>query len=117
MTGAFRLSGIPAEARTTTIRRTLELHVIARLGPECAVADLFSDEIFYCTTGLGEPSVRGWSDSVRTAPGSPVSLTSLDHALYARGYLRTSSWRPHVTAADVLRYFATAYAEIRETIR
>lgn len=90
----------------------LDLHVIARLAADCAVADLYSDEIFYCTTDHApdDPSRCGWSDTVCTHAGSPVSLIALDHALAARGYLRTSHWRPHITSANVLRYFATATA-------
>ncbi len=97
-------------SRARTGRKTLDLHVIARLAADCAVADLYRDEIFYCTTDhtSDTPSRCGWSDTVCTHPGSPISLIALDHALGARGYIRTSHWRPHITSANVLRYFATA---------
>ncbi|MFB8275949.1 hypothetical protein [Nocardia colli] len=92
--------------------------MIARLDPDCAVADLFSSEIYYDTTEPepGQRSIHGWSDSVRTAPGSPVSLDALDYALDARGYVRTTGWHAHITAAEVLRYFAAATIEIDETV-
>lgn len=75
-------------------------------------------EVFYGAPGYAsrERSMNIWTDSVRTAPGSPVSLESLDYALCARGYVRTSYWRSHATAADVLRYFAKARVEIGEDL-
>ncbi len=87
----------------------VDLLVIARLTGKVAIADIYSCDIFYDTRD-GQPTGRAvldwWGAEVRDDPAA--TLTGLDEALAALGYIRTSDWRERVTASGMVRYFANA---------
>ncbi|MFI5783763.1 hypothetical protein [Nocardia sp. NPDC051570] len=93
---------------------TVDLHVIARIESDCAVADLYVSDPCYDAVD-GHPAGRileGWGESVVTDPGAPVTLDALDAALTADGYTRVSGWRERVTAAGAVRWFAEAVIRV-----
>ncbi|MGY2025915.1 hypothetical protein [Nocardia gipuzkoensis] len=98
-----------------TDTETVDLHVIARLDTDAAVADLYSCELFYNDDG----SIHGrhvscrW-ESVPTAPDAPASLNALDQALTAAGYTRTGEWRRKTTSSGAVRYFTVATIGIED---
>ncbi|MFC9898502.1 hypothetical protein ACFVMC_32830 [Nocardia sp. NPDC127579] len=91
----------------------VDLYMIARLGQDCAVADIFCCEVFAdTTTRVTRRGVAGWWESVATTPELPVTLDALDTVLASGGYTRLTGWRPKVTAAGAVRYFADATTNI-----
>lgn len=102
-------------ARTTSGTERVDLLVIARLD-EGAAAELFSCEVYFNLDGSvhGNGVRCGWESLHATEPGDH-GVADLDDLLTTHGYTRTSSWRPRLTAAGRMRYFADATTTI-ETI-
>ncbi|MGV9838062.1 hypothetical protein ACWDUL_28210 [Nocardia niigatensis] len=92
----------------------VDLHLIARLESDVAVADIFCCEVFYDTRDGSETGrrIRSWWESVSTEPGRVVALDVLDEYLYINGYIRDSDWRQQVTASGAVRYFAEAFTHL-----